>query len=109
MGKRIDTETIEKIVVLFNAGKGDGEIASEIGVSTSYVNKLRSKYVQAQENVATKKKATKDPEPVYSFVEDTSNIDDIRLLELKVNALERSILWYKELIAFKKKEKKKNK
>ena len=133
MPKKIATETIKKIVDLFTAGKNDSEIAVELNVSSSYVNKLRHKYAEALinyeevkknklrpeyaealinyeevkkdvEEKQTKNRKTKKKEPEYSIVEDQSDIDDIKLIELKINALKRTIGFYEDLLRLKKLE-----
>jgi ABC-type transporter lipoprotein component MlaA len=131
MRKKISQETIEEIVNLVEQRKSDSEIANTIGVSVSYVNKLRNKWVELKAKKDLEKQssskysisrdildARKDSEkerkdeenelkPKYSIVEDISTIDDIELIELKIKSLEKNIALYKELIAFKKEAMKK--
>lgn len=108
MPKKIDSKNIEIIVSLINSGKTDSDIAEMTHVSTSYVNKLRNNYIELKEKKEddVKTPPTQPQEVVYSIVDDTLGIDDIELLQLKINSLERTIKWYKELVEFKKANKK---
>jgi nucleoside-triphosphatase THEP1 len=101
MGKRIDPIIVEKIVSLFKTDMNDGDIAGEFNVSVSYVNKLRNNYKNFEEN--TKPSLEKE----FVVVEDTSAIDEIDVLELKINSLKQTLKWYEELLSIKKEKFKK--
>lgn len=104
MGKRIDSDTVEKIVSLFKVDMSDSEIAGELNVSVSYVNKLRNAYKKHEEN---EEKEKSDEDKNYVIAVDTSSLDDIQILELKINSLKQTLKWYEELIEFKKEKIKK--
>lgn len=97
MGKKISKEVIKKIVVLFDTKKSDSEIAEELKVSSSYVNKLRNAQIRKET------KESEDIETKYVVVPDAEAIDEIELLELKISSMEQTLIWYKELLNFKKK------
>lgn len=110
MSRKIDAGVIDNIVTLIRAGKNDSEIANDIGVSVSFVNKLRNKLnnlktAAESEKTSVKNSLVKDGEPENYVVEESGAINDIQLLELRIKALERTIAFYKELIEFKKKQK----
>lgn len=106
MSKKITTETIEKIVSLIDGGESDSEIAKKNGVSPSYVNKLRAWITKKKklEAISNETKKSIDAEPENYVVEETGAINDVQLLELRIKALERTISFYRELIALKKKQ-----
>jgi len=99
MSKKISEETMEKIVLLIEKGKNDQEIAIMTSVSVSYVNKLRSRL--------TELKAKKLAERESKSEEEISILDDIDILEAKIRSMKKSIIFFEELIAFKKENLKK--
>lgn len=110
MGKKIDNETIAEVIKEFGSDKTDGEIAKVYNVSASYVNKLRSSQKRLSEKVDNVldiakpgdiyKKMAKSKS--YEIVTDTSSIEEIKVLEMKISSMELTLKWYKELLEFKK-------
>jgi len=99
MGRRIDEKTIDAIVELFKVDKNDADIAGEFNVSVSYVNKLRNSYKNAIAGTDEKQKI----EEKFEVVDDPSYMDEIEVIQLKINSLKQTIKWYEELLEFKKK------
>lgn len=97
MAKKIDVKTIKEIIRSFDTDKTDAEISEEFKVSVSYVNKLRSK---------SKQKEEPEEEQRFVVVVDDRELEEIEVLQLKINSLEQTLKWYKELIDFKKSKKK---
>ena len=106
MGKKIDIETINGIISLFNTDMNDSDIAGEFDVSTSYVNKLRNKHLKhlkEAEDITSNRNISDNKE--YDVINDISSVDEIGLLELKISSLKQTLKWYEELLDFKKKNK----
>ncbi len=110
MARKIPDETIKGIIELLSSDLKDAEIAEKYGVSGSYVNKIRNRYLKNPEQYKhlfnETKTTTKDKEFIKKFVL-TSDIDvnEIELIQMKINSLELTIKWYKELLSLKKKKK----
>lgn len=108
MARKIPDETIKGIIELLNSDLLDAEIADKYGVSGSYVNKIRNRYLKNPEQYKHLFNETKitTKEFIKEFVL-TSDIDvnEIELIQMKINSLEVTIKWYKELLSMKKKKK----
>lgn len=108
MARKIPDETIKGIIELFNSDLLDAEIANKYGVSGSYVNKIRNRHLENPEQYKHLFNETKTTtkEFIKEFVL-TSDIDvnEIELIQMKINSLEVTIKWYKELLSLKKKKK----
>lgn len=110
MGRKIPNTTIKGIIDLLNADLLDKEISERFDVSSSYVNKVRNRYKNKPEQYdylfeddkevkETKSKNIKVIEPTG-----TLELDEIELLKLKINSLEQTLKWYKELLKYKTKK-----
>jgi hypothetical protein len=106
VGRRIDSKTIEEVISLFKTSMTDLEISKNFDVSVSYVNKLRSSQKRLgfidkplDENLKSNNE--------FVVVDDLSSLDEIRVLELKINSLKQTLKWYEELLSFKKEKNKK--
>lgn len=100
MSRKIDNEVIQGIIDSFKSDMIDSDIAGKFGVSASYVNKLRNSQKRLEEK---SKSIEKLEQKEYSIIDSTSTLDEIGLLELKINSLKQTIKWYEELLDFKKK------
>lgn len=104
MARKIPDETIKGIIELFNSDLLDSEIADKYGVSGSYVNKVRNKYLKNPEQYKYLFNETKTTTKEFVLTSDT-DVDEIELIQMKINSLELTLKWYKELLSLKKKKK----
>lgn len=117
MARKISDETIKGIIELLSSDLKDAEIANKYGVSGSYVNKIRNRHLKNPEQykhlfneTKTTTKETTTKETTKEFIKEivlTGDIDvnEIELIQMKINSLELTIKWYKELLSMKKKKK----
>lgn len=108
MARKIPDETIKSIIELLNSDLSDAEIAEKYGVSGSYVNKIRNKHLKNPEQYKHLFNETKTTNK--EFIKEivlTGDIDvsEIELIQMKINSLELTLKWYKELLSLKKKNK----
>lgn len=106
MARKIPDETIKGIIELLSSDLLDAEIAEKYGVSGSYVNKVRNKHLKNPEQYKHLFNETETTTKEFVLTSDT-NVNEIELLQMKINSLELTLKWYKELLSSKTKKSKK--
>lgn len=104
MARKIPDETIKGIIELLNSDQLDAEIADRYGVSGSYVNKIRNRHLENPEQYKHLFSETKPTTKEFVLASDT-DVNEIELIQMKINSLELTLKWYKELLSLKKKKK----
>lgn len=105
MARKIPDETIKGIIELLSSDLLDAEIADRYGVSGSYVNKIRNRHLKNPEQYKHLLNETKTTTKEFVLTSDT-DVNEIELIQMKINSLELTLKWYKELLSLKKKNNK---
>lgn len=116
--RKISDTVVKNIMEDFASTEStDKELAEKYGVSYSYVNRLRNSEKKKLEDgktttnkapvkvtkpkTTTKSKTTSNKKE-FTVIDNTKDVTEIELLEMRIAASEQNLKWLKELLKFKK-------